>query len=397
LDNAKMKGTALVVGGSNGIGAAICLELLDRDYGKIYILDRQEPCGELDNEKISFLRFNLVNKDISILNRFHDIDSLVITAGFGRIAPFEDITDIEIMNGYGVNTIAVTRIIRHYYHRIISDHDFYTCIVGSIAGLVSSPMFSVYGATKAAVCKLVESLNIEIEKYGSNNRILNVSPGAVPGTAFNGEANDLGLVKGLAMEIVNRMQNREVLYIPDYDGIYKNVIERYNNNSRGFGLESYDYKMSRNTITEPQIKTGYLSGTFDLFHIGHLNLLRRAKDYCDQLIVGVHKDASHKRKATFIPFQERLEIIKGIKYVDRVVESCPEDSDAYIEFKYDYLFVGSDYKGSERFNRYETFFKDKDVKIIYLPYTKETNSTQLRNIISLQNCYRTPDPLLEDQ
>ena len=131
--------------------------------------------------------------------------------------------------------------------------------------------------------------------------------------------------------------------------------------------------------------------------IGHLNLLIRAKDYCDQLIVGVHKDASHKRKATFIPFQERLEIIKGIKYVDRVVESCPEDSDAYIEFKYDYLFVGSDYKGSERFNRYETFFKDKDVKIIYLPYTKETNSTQLRNIISLQNCYRTPDPLLEDQ
>lgn len=378
-----MKGTALVIGGSNGIGAAICLELLDRDYQKVYILDRAKPCNELNSEKISFYQFNLINEDISILNQFPDIDSLIITAGFGRVALFKDLSDMEIINSYRVNTIALSRIIKHFYHRIISGLDFYTCVIGSIAGLVSSPMFSIYGAAKAAVCKLVESLNIEIEKHGSGNRILNVSPGAIRGTTFNGGAHNFNTVKGLAMEIVTRMQNREVLYIPDYEETYKSVIERYHANSHTFGLESYNYKIKRNTVIRPQIKTGYLSGTFDLFHVGHLNLLKRAKNYCDLLIVGVHKDASHKGKSTFIPFRERLEIIRSIKYVDKVIESYPEDSDAYNEFKYDYLFVGSDYKGSERFNRYEIFFRDKDVEIIYLPYTKETNSSKLRNIIDL--------------
>ncbi len=379
-----MKGTALVIGGSNGIGAAICLELLGRDYRKVYILDREEPCDELNIDKISFFQFNLINEDISILNLFTDIDSLIITAGFGRVALFDNITDTEIINSYKVNVLALSRIIKYFYPRIISGQDFYTCVLGSIAGLVSSPMFSIYGATKAAVCKLIESLNIEIEKHGSSNRILNVSPGAIGGTSFNGGNNNLDTVRKLAEEIVTSMTRRDVLYIPDYEITYEKVMERYHADSHAFGLESYDYKISRNIITGSQIKTGYLSGTFDLFHIGHLNLLRRAKNYCDLLIVGVHKDASHKGKSAFIPYEERLEIVKNVKYVDMVIQSYPEDSDAYSEFKYDYLFVGSDYKGSERFNRYETFFRDKDVKIIYLPYTKDTNSTQLRNIIDSQ-------------
>ena len=126
---------------------------------------------------------------------------------------------------------------------------------------------------------------------------------------------------------------------------------------------------------------GYLSGTFDLFHIGHLNLLKRAKEHCDYLVVGIHKDASHKGKETFIPFDERCEIVKHIDYVDEVIQACREDSDVWEIVKYDFLFVGSDYKGTERFNRYEEFFKDKGVKIIYFPYTTGTSSTQLRKVI----------------
>ena len=90
---------------------------------------------------------------------------------------------------------------------------------------------------------------------------------------------------------------------------------------------------------------GYLSGTFDLFHIGHLNLIRRAKQHCDYLIVGVHPNAAHKGKTTFIPFEERMEIVGACRYVDKVVESCPEDSEAWERWHYDRLFVGSDYKG----------------------------------------------------
>ena len=136
---------------------------------------------------------------------------------------------------------------------------------------------------------------------------------------------------------------------------------------------------------KPQLIIGYLSGTFDLFHIGHLNLLRRAKQHCDYLVVGVHKDASHKGKNAFIPYEERVEIIRSIGYVDKVIPSEPEDCDIYIKdiVKYDRLFVGSDYKGTERFNRYEAFFADKDVEIIYFPYTQGTSSTQLRDALAM--------------
>ena len=127
---------------------------------------------------------------------------------------------------------------------------------------------------------------------------------------------------------------------------------------------------------------GYLSGTFDLFHIGHLNLIRRAKEQCDHLIVGVHKSGSWKGKNSFIPYEERLAIIGSVRYVDQAVEAFTEDTDAYEVYKFDRLFVGSDYKGTERFAEYEKYFKDKGVEIIYFPYTQGTSSTQLRSRLS---------------
>ena len=134
-------------------------------------------------------------------------------------------------------------------------------------------------------------------------------------------------------------------------------------------------------IENKTIKIGYLSGTFDLFHVGHLNLLERAKKYCDYLVVGVNSNASHKGKVTFIPLEERMRIVGAIGIVDKVVEALPEDSEAWDEIRYDYLFVGSDYKDSERFNRYEEYFADKNVEIIYFPYTQGTSSTQLREVL----------------
>ena len=127
---------------------------------------------------------------------------------------------------------------------------------------------------------------------------------------------------------------------------------------------------------------GYTTGVFDMFHIGHLNVLKNAKEQCDYLIVGVHKDGSWKGKETFIPYEERTEIIKAIRYVDEVCESLVEDSDAWNLYHFDKLFVGSDYQGSERFKQYEQFFKDKNVEIVYFPYTKGTSSTQLRDRLS---------------
>ena len=112
-----------------------------------------------------------------------------------------------------------------------------------------------------------------------------------------------------------------------------------------------------------------------------MNLLKRAKQQCDYLIVGVHDSGAWKGKETFIPLEERKAIVASCKYVDRVIDSMREDSDVWDVWHYDKLFVGSDYKGTERFNRYEEYFKDKGVEIVYFPYTQGTSSTQIRDAI----------------
>lgn len=373
---------ALVVGGGSGIGQAVTAEFLRRGYDEVCVVDRNKP--EISDAKITFYKENLINENYDVFYGIKDVSALVITAGFGRVAPFESITGAEINNSFKVNVISAIEIIKIFYDKIHSKDDFFCAVMGSITGLVSAPMFSVYSATKAALCSFTESVNIELEKQGFKNRILNVSPGNIKGTKFDGGQNNISMVSSLAADIVSNMLCRSTMYIPLYDEVYGDVIKRYQSNPHKFGLESYDYKIKGGRINlKPQCRIGYLSGTFDLFHIGHLNILKRAKEYCDYLVVGVHKDASHKGKKTFISFDERLEIVKSCKYVDKAIMSMKEDVDVYDNIiKYNLLFVGSDYKGSERFNRYEEYFKDKDVEIVYFPYTKGTSSSQLRIALS---------------
>ena len=382
---------ALVVGGNSGIGLAMVLELLQKNYEHIYVVGKEEPqesdipsqMRALFTERTTVVTLNLVNQEYQIFSDMQDIDTLIITAGFGRVAKFEDLCDVEITNLIKCNMLSAIRIIHQYYDKLQGNDDFYCAVLGSIAGHVASPLFSVYGAAKAGLCSFIENLNIELEYFGSNNRILDVSPGSLKGTNFNGDGNDLSLISGLAKDILAKMYAKEQLYIPQYDAVYRDVIERYTDDGHAFGLESCDYKIKNQRLSDkPQVVVGYLSGTFDLFHIGHLNLLRRAKAQCDYLIVGIHRSGSWKGKETYIPYEERVEIVQSVQYVDRVVESMDEDSDAYDQFHFDKLFVGSDYKGTERFNRYEEYFKDKGVKIVYFPYTQGTSSTQLRNAIS---------------
>ena len=371
----------MVVGGANGVGAAAVKKLLSENYDKVYVVDRAEP--EFICEKTEFIRFNLISDDVQELSRHTDVDTLIITAGVGRLDYFQNITTTEIETSFRINSIAVVELVQAFYSKIASNENFYCAVMSSIAGIVSSPLYSVYSATKAAVSRFLESINSELGGQGFSNRILSVCPGSIKGTKFHGAAtNDFSLIMPLVDEIYDKMVEREEEFVPNFE-VYGDVIRRYKTDAKKFGLESYQFKLEKNNLeTKPKVKVGYLTGSFDLFHIGHLNLLRRAKQYCDYLVVGVHTDGSHKGKELYIPLSERMEIVNSVKYVDRVMECTQSDLDAYDEVKYDYLFVGSDYKGTDRFNHYEEVLKPLGVEVIYFPYTKGTSSTQLRDTLS---------------
>jgi len=132
-------------------------------------------------------------------------------------------------------------------------------------------------------------------------------------------------------------------------------------------------------------KVGYTTGVFDLFHIGHLNILRRAKEYCEYLIVGVSTDElvlSYKKKTPIIPFEERVQIVEAIRYVDRVVPQTNRDKkQALMKYKFDVMFVGSDWRGTPMWVSLEEEFSSLGVEIVYFPYTQGTSSTLLASVL----------------
>lgn len=129
---------------------------------------------------------------------------------------------------------------------------------------------------------------------------------------------------------------------------------------------------------------GYTTGVFDLFHIGHLNMLKNAAALCDKLIVGVTTDelVSYKSKKAVIPFHERLEIVRNIKCVDAVVPQYDMDKIAAQErLNFDIMFVGSDWHGTEKWNKIESSLAKKEVRVVYFPYTEGTSSTLINETL----------------
>ena len=142
-------------------------------------------------------------------------------------------------------------------------------------------------------------------------------------------------------------------------------------------------------ISGKKYKIGYTTGVFDMFHIGHLNILRQAKEQCDYLIVGVSTDElvqKTKHKTPIIPFEDRCSIVEAIKYVDQVVPQYDKDKlAAQDRYSYDVMFVGDDWKGKELFVKAERELKKRGVDVVYFPYTKKISSTILREKINQKN------------
>lgn len=240
---------ALVIGGANGIGLSIAMQLASReDYDKVYIVDRSPLDPKYAVAKVEGLEFDLGSEDYSFFNRFDDIDTLMITAGFGRLALFKDLDEKYIINSMNVNATAVMRLIHRFYERISDREDFYCGVMVSIAGFMSSPFFSVYGASKAALKIFIESVNVELEKAGSPNRILNVSPGSIKGTSFNNGQTDLTVTESLAKDIISHLESKDDLFIPQYEEIFRTVLQRYHDDFREEGRHSYEYKLKSGRV-----------------------------------------------------------------------------------------------------------------------------------------------------
>ena len=129
---------------------------------------------------------------------------------------------------------------------------------------------------------------------------------------------------------------------------------------------------------------GYTTGVFDLFHVGHLNMLKNAKSMCDKLIVGVTTDdlVSYKNKRAVIPHDERMEIVRNIKCVDAVIPQETMDKfEAWKKLKFDVMFVGDDWYNTDKWKQYEEQFKEVGVKIVYFPYYKGTSSTLINETL----------------
>lgn len=132
------------------------------------------------------------------------------------------------------------------------------------------------------------------------------------------------------------------------------------------------------------IVIGYTTGVYDLFHVGHLNLLRNAKGMCDKLIVGVTVDdlVTYKKKHAIIPFEERIEIVRSIKYVDVAIPQYNMDKLSMCKkLGAKILFVGDDWYNTEKWNLYEKEFNENGIQIIYFPYSRGVSSTQITHVI----------------
>jgi glycerol-3-phosphate cytidylyltransferase len=131
---------------------------------------------------------------------------------------------------------------------------------------------------------------------------------------------------------------------------------------------------------------GYAPGAYDLFHIGHLNVLRHAADNCDFLVAGVVADevlVQTKGRAPVVPLAERMEIVRNLRFVDAVhAEVVPDKIDTWREVRFDVIFKGDDWRGTAKGDRLERDFAAVGVEVRYFPYTMHTSSTMLRKALS---------------
>ena len=247
----------LITGGASGIGKIMGRMALEKGAKALIIWDVNQEALEAtaaefaSRGRVYIYKVDITNSDLvaqtyqQIKQEVGAIDILINCAGIVRgNKTFDQQTVQDIRLTFEVNTIAPMVIAQQILPDMIARNRGHICNIASAGGMLSNPKMSVYGASKAALKIFIESVNVELEKCGTSNRILNVSPGSIKGTSFNHGTTDLSQTTPLASEIIEHLEAKDDLFIPQYEEIFKHVLARYQQDFRAEGRHSYEYKLN---------------------------------------------------------------------------------------------------------------------------------------------------------
>ena len=234
----------VIIGGTSGLGLSIAIELRNRfDNAKILVVGRTKPQDLCTKFSLDFMQIDLSSPNYD-WNFCLDSNFIIYAAGAGRITHFEEIEEKEINKTISINAINAIHLINSKKKELISADNCQISIVTSIAGKIPSPLFALYAASKALLCSYISSVNIELAKKETKNRIIEIAPGYMEGTVFYGKKLNLDKLTSISKTILNEIENKKSLIIPQDKKMYLEILERAHNNPLEFGNQSYDYKLT---------------------------------------------------------------------------------------------------------------------------------------------------------
>ena len=233
----------VIIGGTSGLGLSIAIELRSRfGNANILLVGKTKPVDLCNKHNLNFLKIDLSSP-------YYDwkfcVDSnfIVYAAGVGRITSFDEIDEKDVHSTISVNATNVLQLINSKKKELISLNSCQISIVTSIAGKVPSPLFALYAASKALVSSYISSINIELAKKGTKNRITEIAPGYIDGTGLYGQKTNLDKLASVSKTILNEIEKKKYFIIPQNEKMYLEIIERAHKDPQEFGFQSYDYKL----------------------------------------------------------------------------------------------------------------------------------------------------------
>ena len=237
-----------IVGGTAGLGLALsCYFIRNTNCTEVLVIGRQEHRGKLDD-----LRLRYQKKDLMVENENWDFldqyDIIIYCAGVGQIKYFNQANYDDILTSVNINVLAPISLISSLQEKLVSKKDFRLVIITSIAGKLVSPLFALYGATKSCISNYIQSVNIELEKIGALNNIVEIAPGYIEGTSFYQKETRLDKLETIMPEFVKNITDGINFNIPLNSDLYYELIRECNADPEKFGRKSFDYKIK--TISE---------------------------------------------------------------------------------------------------------------------------------------------------